>query len=489
MTARASYDVILRGGEVVDGTGGGRFTADVAIIGDRIARIGDLDGASASQIVDARGLVVAPGFIDSHTHDDRALLSDRAMRAKVSQGVTSVVTGNCGISLAPAPRPVPQPVTPPLDLLDATGDWYRHRCFADYVAALEAQPAAVNCIPLVGHTTLRAIVMSDLDREASDAEIEIMGSYVREALEAGAFGVSTGLAYAPARAATTREVIEVCRALKEFGGLYCTHMRDEADATMQSLEETFEIGRAVGVPVLISHHKLAGARNHGRSVETLRCIEAQMERQPVCLDCYPYAASSTVLTVDHARGSPKTLITWSKGAPEHAGRDLADVIDDLGLSLEETVARLQPAGAVYFRMDEGDVRRILAFGPTMIGSDGLPHDEKPHPRLWGTFARVLGRYSRDLSLFSLEAAVHKMTGLTAKTFGLEDRGVVREGAFADLTLFDPATIIDRATFDEPMAISEGVAAVFVNGACVWSGREASGALPGRVLRRSAATAH
>lgn len=479
----SSFDLLIRNATVIDGTGATRFKGDIAISGDRIAGIGNFAEASAAREIDATGLVAAPGFIDSHTHDDRILLSDGAMTAKVSQGVTTVVAGNCGISLAPMPRAVLKPVTPPLDLLDNSGEWYRYARFADYLAALDDMPAAVNCIPLVGHTTLRAITMDDLGREASDDEIALMRAHVVEAMEAGAFGVSTGLAYPPAIAATTREVIGICLPLKDYDGLYCTHMRDESDATMESLAETFEIGREVGAKVLISHHKLAGVRNHGRSVETLRCIEATMEEQPICLDCYPYAASSTILTIDHAQNSPRTIVTWSKSMPEHAGRDLEEIMADFGCGLEETIARLLPAGAVYFRMDETDVQRILKFGPTMIGSDGLPHDEKPHPRLWGTFPRVLGHYSRDLGLFSLETAVHKMTGLTASEFGLVDRGVLKQGAFADITLFDPESIIDTATFENPVSLSQGISLVMVNGVIVWEGTTSNSARPGRVLRR------
>lgn len=479
----SSFDLLIRNATLIDGTGAERFKGDIAISGDRIAGIGSFAHASATREIDATGLVAAPGFIDSHTHDDRILLSDGDMTAKVSQGVTTVVAGNCGISLAPMPRAVPKPVTPPLDLLDNSGEWYKYPRFADYLAALEVAPAAVNCIALIGHTTLRAITMNDLGREANDDEIALMRAHVIEAMEAGAFGVSTGLAYPPAIAASTREVIGVCLPLKDYNGLYCTHMRDEGDATMESLAETFEIGREVGVKVLISHHKLAGVRNHGRSTETLRCIEATMEQQPVCLDCYPYAASSTILTVDHARNSPRTIVTWSKSMPDHAGRDLEDIMTDLGCGLEETVARLLPAGAVYFRMDETDVQRILQFGPTMIGSDGLPHDEKPHPRLWGTFPRVLGHYSRDLGLFSLETAVHKMTGLTASEFGIVDRGVLKKGAYADITLFDPDSVIDTATFDNPLSLSRGISLVVVNGVIVRQDDRSSGARPGRVLRR------
>lgn len=479
------FDLLIRGGTVIDGTGAPRFAADLGLRGARIAAIGDLGAARAVQEIDATGLIVAPGFIDAHTHDDRALLADPAMTAKVSQGVTTVVAGNCGISLAPMPKPIAQPVTPPLDLLDPTGEWYRFSRFADYVQAVQDSPAAVNAAFYVGHTTLRAITMADLTRAASTTEIAAMQDLVAEAMAAGAIGVSTGLAYPPAMAATTEEVIEVCRPMVAQGGLYATHMRNESEGTMDSLAETFAIGRALGVQVLISHHKLTGAAAHGQSVNTLRVISERRQGQRVSLDCYPYAASSTILMLDHVETSARTLVTWSRGMPEQAGRDMADIVAEMGCSLAEAVARLQPAGAVYFRMDEGDVQRILAFDPTMIGSDGLPHDAFPHPRLWGTFPRVLGHYARDLGLFSLEAAVHKMTGLSAAEFGFADRGVLRAGAFADLALFDAARIEDRATFQEPTRPAAGIAAVIVNGSVVWKDGAATGQRPGMVLRRNA----
>lgn len=478
-----TYDVVIRHVEIVDGTGAARFDGDIGINGDRIARLGDLGGAAGRQDIDGRGLVAAPGFIDAHTHDDRVMLSAGEMVPKVSQGVTTVIGGNCGISLAPMPQPAPATITPPLDLLDNTGEWYRYARYGDYLQALRDQPAATNCAMLVGHSTLRVITMDDLSRPANDAEIAAMRGHVEEALASGAIGVSTGLAYAPAFAATAEEIIEVCRPLTTYGALYCTHMRDEGDEIMASLEETFRIGRELSVPVVISHHKLAGASNYGRSVQTLQRISEAMKQQPVCLDCYPYSASSTILTYKHALSASRTLVTWSKSLPQYAGRDLDELARELGCSVEQTVERLLPAGAIYFRMDDADVQRILQFDDTMIGSDGLPHDEQPHPRLWGTFPRVLGHYGRGLGLFTLEKAVHKMTGLTADRFGLVDRGVLREGAYADITLFNAETVDEAATFAKPIAPSIGIDTVLVNGAVVWQDGRASGARPGQVLRR------
>jgi N-acyl-D-amino-acid deacylase len=403
------------------------------------------------------------------------MLSAPYMAPKVSQGVTTVVAGNCGISLAPSPNGMRSPVTPPLDIVDDEGGWFRFRSFAEYVEALRAAPAAANCALLVGHTMLRVQTMDDLERPASEREAREMRRLADEALAAGAIGVSTGLYYEPACAASTEEVIEVCRPLKARGGLYVTHMRDEGEKVLESLEETFRIGRSLGVPVVISHHKVAGRPNHGRSKETLPLIEARMKHQPIGLDCYPYCASSTMLSASRVAVASKTLVTWSKPHPEVAGMDLADI----KLPLEE----LLPAGAIYFSMDEADVQRILSFEHTMIGSDGLPHDAAPHPRLWATFPRVLGHYSRGLNLFPLETAVYKMTGLTAKTFGLADRGVLKPGMAADITLFDPGEIGERATFARPIQPAKGIEAVVVNGQIVWRDGAPTGARPGRVLAR------
>ncbi len=480
------FDLLIRNAYVIDGTGAPRYQADIGIRGDRIERIGDLGSASARAEIDLAWRVAAPGFIDAHTHDDRALLGGPDMRPKLSQGVTTVIAGNCGISLAPMPRPIPQPVTPPLNLLDDQGDWFRFDRFAHYAQALRSSPSAVNSALLVGHTTLRVATMDRLDRPARETEIAAMRALVIEAMEAGAIGVSTGLFYEPAVAAPTEEVIEVCRPLRDFRGLYATHMRCEADQVMVSLEETFRIGREVGVPVVISHHKVIGAANYGRSRETLDFIRRSMATQPICLDCYPYTAGSTILSADRAATSARVIVTWSKALPQYAGRDLSAIADEMGVSQEEAIGRLLPAGAIYFRMDEDDVRRILQFDETMIGSDGLPHDASPHPRLWGTFPRVLGHYSRGLGLFSLERAVHKMTGLTARNFGLKDRGVIKEGAFADLTLFDPDTVAEAATYEAPIQQALGIEGVIVNGTLAWQQGRSTGARTGRVLAREAA---
>ena len=473
-------DLVVRNATLFDGSGNPPVSGDIAISDDRILAIGDLYNYRGASEMDAGGKALAPGFIDVHTHDDRALLNNPLMPSKISQGVTTVVTGNCGISLAPLA--LKQPPPPPLDLIAPTGDAFYPE-FSAYLNALDNEPPALNAACLVGHSSLRVGVMDDLNRPASRAEITTMCTRLDTALAAGAIGLSTGLYYRPAKASSSDEVIELCRVLKPYGGIHTTHMRDEATHIVDSLEETFHIGRSADVPVVISHHKCAGRSNHGRTKQTLTLIEQARQTQRLGLDVYPYTASSTVLDPERMQEASKVLITWSTPHPEVGGRDLNEIAADWNLSVEQAAARLQPAGAIYFMMAEDDVRRILSYPHTMIGSDGLPHDTHPHPRLWGTFPRVLGHYARDIGLFTLEEAIRRMTGLPARQFGLKNRGMLQPGAYADLVLFDPATIIDRATFENPLQTAAGIEQVWVNGRRVWADGESTGTRPGRVLRR------
>ena len=479
--APTTCDLLIHSGDVIDGTGAARAHLDVAVTGDRIVAVGDhLDlHIDATSKIDASGLVVAPGFIDAHTHDDRAVLSGPDMTPKVSQGVTSVVTGNCGASLAPfAGREPP----PPMNLL-GDASWYRFPTMREYMAAVEASPPALNLAPLVGHTALRAVAMDDVYRAATAPEITRMEALLDEALEAGCIGMSTGLAYPPAFEAPTDEVVALASRLGAHGGIYATHMRDEAAGVLESVRETLEIGERAGVPVVISHHKCSGRESWGMSRDTLAAIARARARQSVNLDVYPYVASSTVLLADWVAGAERVIVTWSEPRPECEGRDFERIRSEWGCTMEEAVERLSPAGAIYFKMDEEDLRRILRFQDAMIGSDGLPHDTFPHPRLWGTFPRVLGHYCRDLGLFSLEEAVYRMTGVPARVFGLTGRGALRPGAFADIVLFDPDRIADEADFGAPTRPARGIYQVIVNGKQVWRGGEWTGAKPGRVLRR------
>ena len=472
-------DVVIRGARLIDGSGAPAKRLDLAVKDDRIAAVGDLSKVSGDREIDAAGLVLAPGFIDVHTHDDRAVLADPLMRAKISQGVTSVVVGNCGISLSPLSSNRSPP--PPLDLLSPEAASF-FPSFDAYASRVEADPPAVNVSAQVGHSTLRAGAMDDLSRPADQAELSQMYALLDRSLEAGASGLSTGLFYPTAVAAPTDEVISLAKVVSRYGRFHTTHMRDEADGIEDSLEETFRIGLEADVPVVISHHKCVGIANHGRSSATLARISSAIERQDIGLDAYPYIASSTILSKDMIRLSARVIVAWSTSHPEMSGKDLSEIAQAWGVDEEAAADRLGPAGAIYFMMDEADVRRILAYPHTMIGSDGLPHDRHPHPRLWGTFPRVLGHYSRDLGLFDLETAVHKMTALSAERFGLRDRGLLKVGYYADLVLFDPSRVIDKATFATPCEPADGIHAVMVNGRMVWEGGEAVGARPGRMMR-------
>lgn len=476
------FDLVIRHGTLVDGSNAPRQRADVAIHQGRIAEVSPNAGRGREEI-DARGRIVAPGFIDSHAHDDLALLVEPAMTPKISQGVTTCVCGNCGVSLAPLPDgELPEP----LNLVSPTGR-PRFGQAHEYLQALREQPAAVNSVPLLGHSALRACVMSRTDRPARDDEIAAMRELARGALHAGYHGITTGTFYAAASQATTAEIIEVCAPLKALGGVFATHMRDEGDHVLRSLDETATIGRALGVQTIVSHHTVAGRRNHGRSRETLTHIAALQARDPatlkLALDCYPYIAASTVLRADRVAVSERTVITTCASHPELVGREVTELAQVWGLPVAELCARLQPAGATYFMMAEADVERILQFPDTMVGSDGIPLQGRPHPRLWGTFPRVLGHYCRERGLFSLETAVHKMTGMTARRFGLLDRGLVAPGMAADVTVFDADTVIDRATFDEPASAASGIDWVVVNGQVAWR-QGKPGALAGRLLARS-----
>jgi len=339
--------------------------------------------------------------------------------------------------------------------------------FADYAHAIAETVPGVNVAALIGHSALRLATMSDIRVKASEAAIGAMIDHAEEAMENGAAGFSTGLFYPTNAAADIDEVSRVAARFARHGGVYATHMRSEMEPVLDSLAETFETAGRAKIPVVISHHKCAGPKNWGRTRETLPAIEAAARRQPVGLDAYPYAAGSTNLRADLVTDEFRIMITWSRPHPEMMGRDLSDIAKAWGVDLAEAARRLDPAGAIYFQMDEADVRRVLAFPLTMIGSDGLPHDDHPHPRLWGTFPRVLGHYSRDVGLFPLEQAVHKMTGLPARTFKLEHRGRLVEGNFADLVVFDPKTVIDRATYEKPKEFSAGIDKVFVNGTLSW----------------------
>ncbi len=477
-------DLIIRDATIVDGSGRPGFRGDVAVEGERIAAVGDLSAASGAREVMAGGRVLAPGFIDAHTHDDQIVLQGaECMCCKLSQGVTSVVVGNCGISLSPMKMDRRPPA--PLDQVCAP-EWWRFGSFGEYADQLRKEPPAVNALALIGHMSLRVGVMNhDTQRPATDGEAERMRKLLAESLEEGAAGFSTGLFYPPSKKAPTEEVIAIAEALRAHRGLYVTHMRDEADGVLDSIRETLRIGEAVEAPVVISHHKCAQPENHGRSRETLPLIEQAAARHPVAFDMYPYTAASTSLAARDPRPDIPVQVTNSLPHPEMAGRMLADIAAEWGVTLMEARDRLLPASGIFHNMAEEDVRRIMAHPLSMIGSDGGPLAKKPHPRLWGTFPRVLGHYVRELGLLELEVAIHKMTGRTAQVFGIPDRGTITPGAFADLVLLDAATVKDRSTWEDPVQPADGILETWVNGQSAYvHGKGVTGARAGRLLRRA-----
>ncbi len=471
--------MLLRGGVIIDGTGQSRYRADMRVQDGRISEIGADLPPRDETVIDVTDRVVAPGFIDVHTHDDQLVLSSPQMLPKVSQGVTTVIVGNCGISLAPL---VHRNVPPPLNLLGGT-DKHVFPTMESYARAVDAAEPAVNVAALVGHSTLRVATMSDPYRAATEIEQSRMVALTRETMAAGAAGLSTGTFYPTGAAADAAEVVMLARVAAEAGAVYVTHLRDESVRVIESLDEAFTSAREAGLPVIVSHHKCAGPANWGRSVETLAYIDAARRRQSIGLDAYPYTAGSTVLRADLVDDVIDIMVTWSEPHPDMSGRMLADIAREWDCTQREACERLQPGGASYFQMREDDVQRVLRYEATMIGSDGLPHDTHPHPRLWGTFPRVLGHYARELGLFSLEEAVHRMTGLPARKFNLRGRGEIGVGNFADLVVFDPERIIDRATYDDPTVLSEGIDLVAVSGAIAYRDRQSTGIRAGRFLRR------
>jgi len=469
------HDVLIRNALVLDGGDRPGRHGDVALREGRIVAVGAVAG-SARQVIDADGRALAPGFIDVHTHDDLEVLRNPDMASKLSQGVTTVVVGNCGISASPVR--IRGEVPDPMNLLGDAGD-FRFADFASYRQAVEAARPAVNVAALVGHTALRQNHMDRLDRAATAGEIAAMRAQLRQSLAQGALGLSSGLAYGSAFHAPSREVAELALELPR-GGLYATHLRDEFGGILEAMDEAFDAARAPQAAVRVSHLKCAGIDNWGRSREVLHRLDAASADQDVACDCYPYAASASTLDLKQVTDAYDILITWSEPEPAQGGRLLADIAAGWGIPLMEAAIRLQPAGAVYHCMDEADVRRILVHPLTMIGSDGLPRDPRPHPRLWGTFPRVLGHYARDEALFPLHTAVHKMTGLPASRFALGARGVIRAGGCADLVLFDPARVRDTASFHDPVRAAEGIDAVWVNGQLAYDGN-AVVARPGRFI--------
>jgi len=475
---------LLKGGLVVDGTNNLAEPGDVLLAGGRIVAVGDVPAQVLSRYpgveqIDCTGQVIAPGFIDVHTHDDAAALDAPDMLPKLSQGVTTVIVGNCGISLVPM---VTREPGAPLSLLGARQ--FRHPTMAAYAQAIDEARPGVNVAALVGHTALRMRHMSDLDRVATRAEREAMAADMQEAMDAGALGLSSGVFYAQAYGADVEELVAVASVAARNGGVYATHIRDELAGVLPALQEAALTARQAGLPLVISHHKCAGPANWGRTLETLPLIESLARGQPIGIDVYPYTAGSTVLREDLVEGID-VLITGSQPHPEMTGRYLADVAREWAVSDQEACVRLKPGGACYFQMREDDVERVIAHPLSMIGSDGLPHDERPHPRLWGAFPRVLARYWREKGVLRLEQAIYKMTGLSARQFRLDRRGELKPGYAADVVVFDPLRVKDGATFEKPVQFSEGIEKVWVNGVLSYTAQgRATGERAGHFVRRA-----
>ncbi|MDM0052255.1 amidohydrolase family protein [Variovorax sp. J22R115] len=482
---------LLKGGQIVDGSDSPGWLGDVLLVGERIASVAapgatppellaSLRERGTVQEIDCTGLVIAPGFIDVHTHDDAAAIEKADMLPKLSQGVTTVIVGNCGISLAPVVTDAPPA---PLSLLGR--GQFRHATMRAYADAVNAARPGVNVAALLGHTALRMRHMPVLNRAANEAERAAMAADMQEAMDAGALGLSSGVFYEEAYAADVDELVAVASVAARNGGVYATHIRDELAGILPALQEAALTARQSGLPLVISHHKCAGPDNWGRTRETLPLIEELARSQEIGMDVYPYTAGSTVLREDLVDGIIDILITGSQPHPEVGGRYLADIAAEWGISQKEAAVRLKPGNACYFQMREDDVQRVMTHPLSMIGSDGLPHDERPHPRLWGAFPRVLASYWREKGLLRLEQAIHKMTGMSAARFRIGERGLIKAGYMADVVLFDPLRVKDGATFEQPRQLSEGIERVWVNGVLSYTaeGRE-TGARAGRFVVRA-----
>ena len=461
-------DTVIRNATIIDGTGAERFTGDVRIEDGHISEVGSSSGAAAVE-VDATGLVLAPGFVDVHTHDDGALLQHPDMAFKISQGCTSVVVGNCGFSAIPA---VPGENT--LDLSGVQANWSD---LDGYRQNVENSGPALNAMMLVGHNTIRSLEMGNERRAPNDQELERMQQHVELAMEQGACGFSTGLVYRPGRWSDTDEILELAKIVAPFDGIYAPHRRNENDHLLEAVDEALEIGTKAGVAVQISHHKAAGERNWGKVEESLAKVDAAVaEGAEVTLDVYPYTAGSGPMVQYFDIDNPNLELAQAiqlgscPAFRHYEGRMLVDIAAELGITAPEAVRHVltAPDGkktiCIQHVMDEGDVVSNLRHDRVMIGSDGLPDlTGRPHPRLFGTFPRVLGRYVREQGVVDLENAVRRMTSLSCDVHGLSGRGRITEGNWADLVLFDPDVVIDVASYEDPKRESVGIRNVWVNG--------------------------
>jgi N-acyl-D-aspartate/D-glutamate deacylase len=483
------FDLLIQNASIIDGTGTPAFPAAVAVRDGRIAALGSPEGVAA-RTIDAVGLTVAPGFIDVHAHDDDAVINT-PMDFKLMQGVTTDIVGNCGAGQAP--RDPNRPPMPGVNFVlgaRAEGDW---QTFGEYMDAVERAHPAVNVACFIPHGAVRYAAMGTDNRPPTDAELNQMREHIAEGMAAGALGVSTGLIYPPGAYARTDELVELATVAAQHGGIYMSHIRNEGDRLLEAIEEAVTIGREAGLPVEISHHKAGSRATWGKTHESIAYLEQQRAAGlEVTWDAYPYTAGSTILAALARSGDeldPEALYVASvKHRHEYEGKSISEIASTLDLPPDHALRRVlseEPeAVAVYFMMDEGDVRRVLAHPLCMIGSDGIPSPTgKPHPRLYGTFPRVLGLYSREERLFPLEEAIRKMTSLPANRMNLPERGEIREGYDADLVIFDPETINDTATYEEPRRYPSGIEYVIVNGEIAAERGNQNPVRAGRLLRR------
>lgn len=467
--------LVFRDVSVLDGRGGPAFEADVSVVGDAIELVGPRAPAGSVEI-DGRGRYLAPGFVDVHSHDDAALLELPELPFKLAQGCTSVVVGNCGFGLAPLSS-----VEPPGNAGLFGPRRPRFASLRAYHAALSAAEPAVNVATLVGHHNLLASVLGEGERSPNPQQRTELRSLLNRELDAGALGLSTGLIYRPGRSASTDEIAELAALCGERGLIYATHLRSESTRLLEAVEEAIAIGSSAGCRVQISHHKAAGRANWGKTEQTHAALaRANAAGGDVAFDVYPYTAGSGPLIeyFDPARPDLELLrvtrIASCPPWPELEGQMLVDAARAQGLELPALVARLlaAPGGertlCLTFTMGDEDLERNLLHPLSMIGSDGLADlSGKPHPRLFGTFPRVLGHYVRERGLLELAQAVRKMTSLPCERFGLRGRGLVAEGMKADLVLFDAQTVADAASYDEPQRFPRGIECVVVNGALAY----------------------
>ncbi len=531
----ASYDIIIRNARVIDGSGGPASDAELAIQGDRIARIGNLQSAKGKREIDARGQIVAPGFIDMLGQSEQFVLIDPRAMSKVMMGVTTEITGE-GESIAPLNDRILKEQEDFNRRFNLSVDW---RTMGEYFRRLDKQGAGVNLGTFVGATQVREYVIGYDDRPPTPAELERMKRLVADAMKDGALGVSTSLQYVPARFAKTDEIVELAKVSQQYGGIYITHQRSEANAIDDSMKEVFEIARRANIPAEIWHFKTAYKKNWGRMPEMLRRIEeARRQGLKITADVYPYVAGSTSLSAclppwaleggtdrmiarlkePQTRARLKKEITtdsreWENiylgsGGPSgiliasvvnrdlesSQGKRLTEIAsaqnkDPLDALFDFIIADHGQTGAIFFMMSEDDMKAALKSPFVSIctdngarATDGPLAGSKSHPRGWGTYPRILGKYVRDEHLLPLELAIHKMTGLPASNVGLKQRGLLREGYFADITIFNPETVIDRATFEEPNQYPVGINFVIVNGRVEVDNGQRTAAEAGRVLR-------